>query len=119
MREIVVSTIAKHHIVAAVAYQTVIGQQAVRKNSSIIGIVNNTLVQYQFWICINGRLFGNNGLVCIFYKGKGHYVILAVAPEINAGPACRQVFIYIIQPVAGKNHIICFGWISLLKCHLQ
>ena len=39
---------------------------------------------------------------------KASNIIFTIASKVNAGPACRQVFIIFIQPVAGKYYIIGF-----------
>ena len=86
------------YIIGAVAYKCIgCGNACVAaKDAGVVGVVYNTLLQYQFWVCVYRGTRHANGLKCIFYIRKTHQVVFAIAPEIDARPGGWKIVIRLV-----------------------
>src|SRR6266700_3020509 len=106
MDKIIIASVTQFNILSAITYQAILSFdiRMDTDNTGIITIIDDALIQCNFWIGIHRRLIGNNILVSIFYYCKPEQVVLTLSAEINAGPPCRKITIGIIEPVSPENN---------------
>ena len=77
-----------------------------------MGVIDDALLRRISFGLALSEGFGNDGLVGVLHGGEAQPVVDAVAPEIDTGPGGGQVFIRIVEPVAGEHHVVGYGAID-------
>src|SRR3569833_3116072 len=109
MQELVITTVAQHDILSAIADKTIGGLyiSGCAEDACIIAIVDNALIHGQLRDASRDGTLHDDSLVGIFNDGILHPAGLAGLPEINAGPAARKIAVRIIRPVSLKADPVC------------
>src|SRR5690349_4030495 len=68
----------------------------------VITIIDEALIQCNFWICIYRRFICDDPLVSISYFCKLQHIVFALSTENDSRPAGWKITVRIIQPIPAE-----------------